>query len=101
MSPDWNEDLDYRVRMLVDFSTDRTGVDRYTVVLIALDDDGTEHTVRVYDNTHGRHDLHRHTRSGGKQDAETFHRGAAGDAMNTARDLIYNGYEAMIRSWDT
>lgn len=100
MSPGWNEDLDHQVRMLVEFSTTRAGVDRYRVVLIATLV-GQDATIRVYDNTHGPHDLHRYTRTGGKQAAENWHQGPAVRAMNAARDLIRSRYEDMIRSWDT
>lgn len=86
--------------MVVDFTTDRDGVARYKIVLVALIDDD-EKTIRVYDNTHGPHDLHRYTRSGGKQDADNWHHGSPTEAMNDARDLIRNRYEDMIRSWDT
>ena len=58
----------------VDYTTDRGVLTRYAVTLVAWHR-GQWHTVRVYDNTHGQNDLHRHTLAEGKQPAETLHQG--------------------------
>jgi hypothetical protein len=55
--------------------------------------------IRVYDNAHGPHDLHRYTFGGGKQPAETFFYGEPEAAMDFAIEQIRTGYEQMIRSW--
>ncbi len=70
----------------------------YAVVLVVRDRE-IEHTVRVYDGAHGVNELHRYTRSGGKQPAEVFHGGTLADGMRDAIRQVASGYEAMIESW--
>jgi hypothetical protein len=82
----------------VEYQTERGELTRYSVTLVASKD-GAWHTVRVYDNAHGRHDMHRHTISGGKQPAETFHYGTASEAFNEALAAVDAGYEEMIAGW--
>jgi hypothetical protein len=72
----------------------------YSVVLVALHE-GEWHTVRVYDNAHGTNEMHRHTLAEGKQAAEPFHAGRAGEALRVARDEVISGYEKMIEAWRT
>jgi hypothetical protein len=43
-------------------------------------------------DVHGRHDMHRHTLSGGKQRAETAHYGTAEEARTAAEKAIKHGY---------
>ena len=43
--------------------------------------------------------MHRHTISGGKQPAETFHYGTPSEAFNEALKAIDGGYEEMIAAW--
>jgi hypothetical protein len=78
--------------------TDRGVLTRYSVVLLTLHN-GEWQTVRVYDNTHTRHDMHRHTLSGGKQPAEVFHHGTPSEAYNAALELVGEGFEEMIAGW--
>lgn len=86
--------------MDVDFKTVRRDVVDYSIVLLA-EVDGKLETIRVYDGAHGRNELHRYTRSGGKQDAEAVHDGALGEGMRAAIMDIKRGYGAMIEAWRT
>jgi hypothetical protein len=52
------------------FVKDPRAVTNYSVVL-TMDYEGREVTIRVYDGAHGINDLHRYTRDGGKQPADT------------------------------
>ncbi len=47
----------------VRFITDRSGVIDYAIVLLVRED-GAWVAVRVYDNTHGNHDMHRYNLKG-------------------------------------
>jgi hypothetical protein len=70
----------------------------YAVVLLVEDQDAW-HTVRVYDNAHQIHDMHRYNRAGEKQPAETFHGGSASEALRSAIETVRSGYSEMIESW--
>ena len=83
---------------LIDYLTEHGELTRYSVTLIAWHAGGW-HTVRVYDNAHGMNEMHRHTLSDGKQPAETFHYGDAGEAFRDARAMVEAGYEEMITGW--
>ena len=100
MSPriEYRRRLTDRAHALVDYTTERGTLVTYRVVLVAWSA-GAWHTVRVYDNAHGRHDMHRHTIRGGKERAETFHHGTPSEAMNGAIDAIRMGYEEMVAAW--
>jgi len=82
----------------VEFESERHDVVDYAVVL-SVGQEGEEHTVRLYDGSHGVNEMHRYSRSGGKQPAEVFHHGTLGEGMRSALRQIEDGYEAMIRSW--
>ncbi len=84
--------------MLVEFTTARRAVTDYSVVL-AVDAAGGPATVRVYDGAHGRNEMHRFTRAGGKHAGETFHGGTLGEGMRAAISAIREGYEQMIDGW--
>jgi hypothetical protein len=86
------------VLMAVEFKTVRRDVVDYAVVLL-VDVDGKIETVRVYDGAHGQNELHRYTRSGGKQPAEVVHDGTLGEGMRAAIMDIKSGYGAMIEAW--
>jgi hypothetical protein len=86
------------VLMVVEFKTVRRDVVDYSVVLL-VDVDGKIETVRVYDGAHGQNELHRYTRSGGKQPAEAVHDGTLGEGMRTAIMDMKSGYGAMIEAW--
>ncbi len=87
-----------RVFMAVEFKTVRRDVVDYSIVLL-VEVDGEVETVRVYDGAHGQNELHRYTRSGGKQPAEAAHGGTLGEGMRAAIKDIKRGYEAMIEAW--
>ncbi|MDX6652463.1 MAG: hypothetical protein QOJ38_1244 [Solirubrobacterales bacterium] len=100
MSPDFEIEEEPDVHLRVSFRTDRTGlVVSYSLVLIALRDGGWQ-TVRVWDNAHGVNEMHRYTRTGGKQRGEIFYRGDFGAAMRVAHAEALAAYRAMIESWD-
>src|SRR5687768_6298751 len=82
----------------VAYLTQHGALTRYQVVLVAWHAEAWR-TVRVYDNAHGVHDMHRHTLSGGKQPAETFHHGTSSEAFNAALLTVSNGFEEMIAGW--
>jgi hypothetical protein len=68
-------------------------------VLLALHE-GSWRTVRVYDNAHGEHEMHRYTLRSGKQTAEIRSgSGDSGEMMRIARDHALGGYETMIEGW--
>jgi hypothetical protein len=89
-----------RVFMSVEYKIEQRGrnVIDYSVVLV-IEVDGRIETVRVYDGAHGKNELHRYTREGGKQAAEVFDRGTLGEGMRAAIDEIKGGYEEMIDGW--
>jgi hypothetical protein len=55
--------------------------------VLTVDRDGEDQTVRVYDGAHGVNDLHRYSRSGGKQPAETCHSGTLAKGCGRDRRL--------------
>jgi hypothetical protein len=91
-------ELDYGVDIDVRFLRRRRTVIDYVMVLLAYEQ-GEWRTVRVYDNTHETHDMHRYNRDGVKQLAEPFHRGSTGEALRSAIEAVRNGYLEMIESW--
>lgn len=100
MTPDWEQTLDdtRQVRVRVEFVKDRRAISDYAVVL-TMQHDGREVTVRVYDGAHGVNELHRHTHAGGKQSAEVFHAGTLGDGMRAAIAACVGGFDEMIQAW--
>jgi hypothetical protein len=98
--PSWRNQLawDPDVILYVDFTTRRSEVTEYSVVL-AIRHEGRLQTVRVYDAAHGFNELHRHTLTGGKQPGEAFHPGTLAEGMRAAIGEIRRGYEEMIESW--
>ncbi|HEV3322366.1 MAG TPA: hypothetical protein VG147_09285 [Solirubrobacteraceae bacterium] len=94
---DWLDE-DEKAEIAVRFLTHRREVADYAVVLLSVER-GDRRTVRVYDNAHGNHDMHRYNRADVKQAAQTFHQGSAGGAMRSAIEAIRGGYEEMIESW--
>ena len=84
--------------MHVDFKTHERDVLDYSVVLL-VETDAKMETVRLHDGSHGQNELHRYTRSTGKQAAEIVHDGTLGEGMRAAIEEIEHGYQAMIESW--
>ena len=68
MTPDYGRLLDPALgaSIRVEFRTERRTESNYSVVLLVTEADGL-HTVRVYDGAHGVNEMHRYTRSAGKQ----------------------------------
>ena len=100
MTPDWRQtlDADRGVVLYVEFEKVRREIVSYAVVLV-VERGGSRETVRVYDGVHGRNELHRYTRAGGKQPAEVFDRGTLGEGMRAAITICAAGYEEMIDAW--
>lgn len=94
----YRDPLDEGVDIDVRFLRQRRTIIDYAIVLLAYER-GEWRTVRVYDNTHGDHDMHRYNRDGVKQPAVSFHRGSAGEAMRSAIAAVQRGYMEMIESW--
>lgn len=90
--------LDFDAAIDVRFLRRRREVIDYTVVLLALEL-GDLRSVRVYDNAHGDHDMHRYNRKGVKQPAEIFHQSSASEALQSAIETVRSGYREMIESW--
>lgn len=89
--------LSHEAELVVWFLTERDEVTSYAVVLVR-DQDHLD-PVRVYDNAHGQNELHRHTRTGGKQAAEPHLQVSHGEAMRAAIGEILAGYDKMIEAW--
>lgn len=97
----WEELLECApgARMRVEFKTVRGKVVDYSVVLLLATDDGVQ-TIRVYDSAHGYNEMHRYTRSGGKQVGVEFLPGATlGEGMRVAMEWIKGGCLEMIEGW--
>lgn len=94
----YRDRLDEGVHIDVRFLRRRRIVVDYTIVLLAYEREALR-TVRVYDNTHGAHDMHRYNQEGVKRHPESFHQGSAGEAMRSAIEAVRNGYTEMIESW--
>lgn len=83
----------------VEFTTDGREITDYAVVLLLAIGDTTK-TIRVYDGAHGHNEMHRYTRSAGKQQGELFHAGTLGEGMRAAIDEVERGYGEMIEGWE-
>ncbi|MEX2449098.1 MAG: hypothetical protein WD404_10210 [Solirubrobacterales bacterium] len=81
------------------FKTHGTEVVDYALVLLVEREDGVK-TIRLYDSAHGSNEMHRYTRSGGKQPAVEAHRGTLGEGMRAAMEDMKSGYLAMIEGWE-
>ena len=57
-------------------------------------------TIRLYDAAHGFNEMHRHTRSGGKEPGAPFHSGTLGDGMRAAIAEVERNYAEMIEGWE-
>lgn len=101
MSPDYLSILDYGLGAMlgIEFKTDGPDVTEYAVVLLLELGDTTE-TIRVYDSAHGYNEMHRYTRSSGKQPGTAFHSGTLGEGMRAAMADIKTGYREMIEGWE-
>ena len=86
--------------MRVQFTTQGRDVVDYAVVLLFDTEKGLE-TIRVYDGAHGHNEMHRYTRSGGKQPGTPFHSGTLGEGMRAAIEEIEGGFRQMIEGWES
>lgn len=92
--------LDYVLGAMlrVEFTTERREIIDYAVVLLLATAERTE-TIRVYDSAHGHNEMHRYTRSAGKQPGTPFHSGTLGNGMRAAIEEIERGHREMIEAW--
>ena len=72
-------------------------MERYAVML-QLRIAGKWQTIRLLDNAHGDHDMHRYTGSE-KQPAERFSEGAANEVAPQAIRYLIDHWEAIAESW--
>ena len=84
--------LDADVRVHVE--RDGQPLDQYAVML-QVEADGEWRTVRLYDNAHGNHDVHRYS-GGEKQPAETFHYGEPREACPAAILELKDQWQAIV-----
>jgi hypothetical protein len=85
-------------KLSVDYKTVRGVVVDYAIVLLLWTGDRAE-TIRLYDSAHGFNEMHRYTRSGGKQSGTEFHSGTLGEGMLAAIADIEDGYRMMVEGW--
>lgn len=82
-------------RILVDL--EGRPMDSYAVML-QLRIEGQWQTVRLFDNAHGNHDMHRYT-GFEKQPAERFSEGAPNEVAPEAIRHLIDHWEAIAESW--
>lgn len=83
----------------VEFTSEGRVIVDYAVVLLLAVGEGTE-TIRLYDAAHRFNEMHRYTRSKGKEPGTLFHGGTLGEGMRAAIDEIVRGYAEMIEGWE-
>jgi hypothetical protein len=83
----------------VEFASNGREITDYAVVLMWATD-GSAETIRVYDGAHGQNEMHRYTRSDGKQSGKLFHAGTLGEGMRAAIADVESGYGEMIEGWE-
>ncbi len=91
--------LDLDAELAAELHTVNGKAQTYSVVLLALDEQGKWATVRVYDNHLGAAHMHRYTRKDGKQEAEPAGAVTPSDGFNMALQQAENGYREMIEAW--
>jgi hypothetical protein len=101
MSADYLRILDHLLGAMVsvEFTSEGQEVTDYAIVLMLAVGNSTE-TIRVYDSAHGHNEMHRYTRSGGKQAGTPFHGGTLGEGMRAAIEEIEGGFRQMIEGWE-
>lgn len=82
-------------RVLVEF--EGRPLERYAIML-QLQIEGRWQTIRLFDNAHGDHDMHRYT-GPEKQPAERFAEGSANEVAPVAIRYLIDHWEAIARSW--
>jgi hypothetical protein len=91
-------DESHRAILHVRFTTRGPEVLDYSLVLTYYVD-GVVETVRAYDAAHRFNEMHRFTRSRGKQRGVRFHRGNLGEGMRAAIKDLERSFEEMIEGW--
>ena len=101
MSARYEKTLDYLlgVDLWVDFNTERGAVVDYVVILLLSPPEGSK-TIRVYDSAHGYNEMHRYTRTNGKQTGKLFHSGSLGEGLRVAIEDAEDRYVEMIGGWE-
>ena len=101
MSAYYRRILDHSLGALlrVQFTTQGRNVIDYAVVLL-LDAEGGMETIRVYDAAHDHNEMHRFTRSAGKEPGTAFYSGTLGEGMRAAISEVERGYREMIEGWE-
>ena len=101
MSADYLRILDHLLGAMVsvEFTSEGPEVTDYAIVLMLAVGNSTE-TIRVYDSAHGHNEMHRYTRSEGKQAGTPFHGGTLGEGMRAAIEEIEGGFRQMIEGWE-
>lgn len=87
------------VMLRVEFTSEGREIVDYAVVLLLAVDGDTE-TIRLYDAAHGFNEMHRYSRSKGKEPGAPFHSGTLGDGMRAAIAEVERGYADMIEGWE-
>jgi hypothetical protein len=100
MTPDFQIAVAPDVEILVEFKTERGELTGYTV-LLRVRREGDWHEVRVWDNTHGDNEMHRYTRSCGKQPAVVFDRGSFAEGYRAAYADARASFEEIVDGWET
>ena len=100
MTGGFESELDWlgEVRRAVRWRTQRRDVVDYAVTLVAFES-GRWQTIRVFDGAHGVNEMHRYTRSGGKQPGIVFHDGTLGEGLLAAQLEVKRGWAEMIEGW--
>jgi hypothetical protein len=94
--------VDFAIRLDVDVRVyvEREGqpLEQYAVMLQVLRG-GEWQTIRLYDNAHGVHDMHRYIGEE-KQNAEVFHHGTAREACPAAILTLQGSWQAIVEGWE-
>ena len=88
-----------KVSVQVRFNSKGPEVNDYAVALLWFHEEAVE-TIRIYDAAHGFNEMHRFTKSSGKQAGVLFHLGNLGEGMRAAIAEIQHGYAEMIEGWN-
>lgn len=99
MTPDFQIAVGPDVEILVEFKTERGELTGFTV-LLRVRREGHWHEVRVWDNAHGRNEMHRYTRSGGKQPGVIFDRGSSAVGYRAAYADARANFEEIVDGWE-
>jgi hypothetical protein len=84
--------------MRVEFTRRGRDIANYAV-LLTFKEEAQTNTVRLYDGVHGLDEMHRYTRTRGKQPGKVFHHGTLGEGMRAAKKQIKGAYQSMIEGW--